>query len=516
MSGMRFQTSQSMKMGQHMKLAPRMIQSMEILQLSLGALEERIEEELESNVTLETFDGASPSGPDDRAKESEGPAPEKIPDVGDSDGATEGDFARLDDMESSYSEAFENEYSAARATRSELEYTPKHSASHFAGQRDGKMDAMANTAAPGASLLEQLSDQWRLADVPEDICTFGGLIIDSLDPDGYLRTDLETIADHAPEGANQPTVEQLTQALMIMQHVLEPAGVAARTVTECLLLQLDAMEQEQGAKSLADVRLLITDHLDDLTHNRLPKVATKSGLTMDQIRDAMEWMGRLSLAPGRQLVNETPQIIVPDAIVEYDEENDRYIASMIDGRVPSLRINPAYSAMSKDRGVEKKTRDFIKTNLSNANWLIDALNQRRQTLQRVLGVVLTAQREFFDFGPSALKPLPMTRVADQLGVHVATISRAVSGKHLQTPQGIIPLRKFFSGGAQTDSGEDVSWAAIKARLQEIVDSEDKAKPLSDDSLVEKLKERGIEIARRTVAKYRAQLGIPAARLRKQH
>jgi RNA polymerase sigma-54 factor len=163
-----------------------------------------------------------------------------------------------------------------------------------------------------------------------------------------------------------------------------------------------------------------------------------------------------------------------------------------------------------------KDRDFLKTSMGNAQWLIDAISQRQHTLLRVIKVVVEAQREYFDFGPQALKPLPMTQVAEQLGIHVATVSRAVADKHLLTPRGVVPLRKFFSGGTQTDTGEDVSWDAIKATLQEVVDAEDKSKPLSDDALADKLKERGLEIARRTVAKYRDQLGIPSARLRKAY
>lgn len=514
MSGMGFNTSQQMHLGQQMKLAPRVIQSMEILQLPLPALQERIEQELESNVALETYEPGA-DNEEDRPREDAGPDVDRELDVG--EGSSEGDFARLDAMESSYEEAFENEYSAARARREELEYIPSHSKSRIAGERDAKLDAMANTAAPGPSLVEQLSEQWSLADVDDDTKALGALILEYIDGDGYLRTDLATIAERAPMNGAAPGIEELEAALQSMQRVLDPTGVAARDVRECLLLQLEAIEEEEGASDELDhVRLLIKDHLEDLSHNRLPKVEQKSGLSMEQIREAMKWMQRLSLAPGRRLVDESPQIIVPDAIVEYEEEHDRYVAYMTDGRIPGLRINPAYSDMAKDRNVEKKTRDFIKTNLSNAHWLIDALNQRRQTLQRVLNVVLTAQREFFDYGPAALKPLPMTQVADQLGVHVATVSRAVAGKHLQTPRGVFPLRKFFTGGMQTESGEDVSWDAVRAALQEIIDGEDKSKPFSDEALVEELKKRGLDIARRTVAKYRAQMDVPSARMRKQY
>jgi RNA polymerase sigma-54 factor len=181
-----------------------------------------------------------------------------------------------------------------------------------------------------------------------------------------------------------------------------------------------------------------------------------------------------------------------------------------------LRISPRYEEMAKDRSVDATTREFVSNNVRQATWLIESINQRRNTLLRVVNVVLARQRDYFDHGPQHLKPLPMIEVADQLGVHVATVSRAVSDKWMQTPRGLVPLRKFFSGGTETQSGESMSWDAVKARLREIVDSEDKARPLSDEALVEELKKRGIEIARRTVVKYRQQLDIPPARRRKVH
>ena len=171
--------------------------------------------------------------------------------------------------------------------------------------------------------------------------------------------------------------------------------------------------------------------------------------------------------------------------------------------------------MAMDNGVEKKDREFLKTNLSNAQWLIDAIGQRRHTLLRVVNAVVDEQRDYFDFGPEALKPLPMQPIADRLGIHVATVSRAVSEKYIMTPRGVVALRSFFSGGLSTESGEDVSANAVRAAIEELIGGENKAKPLSDEAMVKALKERGIEIARRTVAKYRDQLGIPTARMRKQ-
>ncbi|MCA9298370.1 MAG: RNA polymerase factor sigma-54, partial [Phycisphaerales bacterium] len=378
------------------------------------------------------------------------------------------------------------------------------------GERDAKLDAMASAPARSASLTDQLLAQWSLVEVDETLRAPGVLIITFLEDDGYLRTPLETIIERAPE---PPSVEVLHTALRAVQLFLEPAGIAARDARECLLLQIDATEEADDGLRIA--RVLVEDHLDDILQNRLPRVAERSQMSIDEVKHGLQALRRLSLAPARQLINESEPPITPDAIIEYDEEDDRYIAYLNDTRLPNLRINREYAKLAKEKETPRKDKDFLRTNLSNAQWLIDAVQQRRQTLLRVINVVVDAQREYFDFGPEALKPLPMTQVADQLGIHVATVSRAVAEKYLETPRGIVPLRSFFTGGLQTESGEDVSYDAVRAALKETIDNEDKSKPFSDEALVKELKKKGIEIARRTVAKYRGQMDIQSARLRRQ-
>jgi RNA polymerase sigma-54 factor len=520
---MRFDTSQSMRLGQHMKLAPRMIQSMEILQMPAAELEERIEQELEGNITLELAESrgdrqsieSQQAQAERDATENERPLDLSTP--------GQDDFERLESFEAANPDLAVNEYSDRAASRNE-EFEPTYNRARLDGERDAKSDAMAATPARSVSLHDQLLEQWHLTDVDRSLRAPGDLIISFLDDDGYLRTPLEVIADRAPaaeNGAVRPGLEMLENALDALQQALDPPGVAARNVRECLLLQIAALERENAAsdpgrqdESLEIARWLVEDHLDDLMQNRLPKIAAATGLSIEEIKSGLERIKRLSPAPARRLVDNSSPPIKPDAIVEYDEENDRYIAFLADGRMPNLQINRAYAQMAKDRAVPKKDRDFLKTNLSNAQWLIDAVNQRKHTLLRVVNVVVQAQRDFFDYGPQALKPLPMTQVAEQLGIHVATVSRAVADKYLQTPRGIVPLRSFFTGGLATESGEDMSYDAVKAALREVVDAEDKTHPLSDEALVDELKKRGIEIARRTVAKYRDQLGIQSARLRK--
>jgi RNA polymerase sigma-54 factor len=520
-SAMRFDTSQHMKLGQHMKLAPRMIQSMEILQMPLLQLEERIAQELESNVTLEIDDEpADPDlvgspGPDEMA------APDRDGPMTVDEASGKDDFERLDSFERDNPDARDNEFADAAPGPSDFDLLERRSLSRLDGEPDAKSEAMANTASRPESLVEQLQEQWALADVEPALRPLGESIIAYIEDDGYLRTPLETIIDRLPgEASAKPTPEAMRRALQAVQLLLEPTGVAARDTRECLLLQIDALTD--AARTAEDraawgvVRRLVADHLDDLAQNRLPRIAERTGLPIAEIKRAMERMKGLSLAPGRQLVSESPGAIVPDAIVEYDQDQDRYVVYLNDSRMPNLRINQEYARLAREREAPRPTKEFIRKNLSNAAWLIDAVEQRKRTLLRVIRVVVDAQRDYFDYGPQALRPLPMTQVAEQLGVHVATVSRAVADKHLLTPRGVVPLRGFFTGGTQTESGEEVSWDAVKAALKEVIDAEDKSSPLSDDALAEALSQRGIEIARRTVAKYRDQLNIPAARLRKKY
>ncbi|MCZ6837510.1 MAG: RNA polymerase factor sigma-54 [Planctomycetota bacterium] len=507
---MRFDTVQHMKLGQQMKLAPRMIQSMEILQMPLMALQERIDQELESNIALEQLEpGMDEEQLDSERKEEEREdrMGERELVVGDDtpDGAE--DFERLSIMESSYKEAFDNEYGSSRFGAA----TPT-------GERDKKMDAMANVAARGESLTEQLQHQWTFAEVEPDHAQIGSLLIEYINDDGLLSADFETIIDqnHNIPGIT-PTLELLGQTLAELQKWLDPPGIAARDLRESFLNQVDHIELEDEEEHDWDVvRQLIQDHYDDLLENRLPKIAQDSGLSMQHIHDAMGLMHRLKLHPGRDLVPDDVPPIIPDVIVEYDEPSDEYVAGLSHGLLPMLRISKQYEQMAKDKAVDKQTREFVGNNVRNAQWLIESIGQRNNTLLRVVNVVLTRQREYFDHGPQHLKPLPMVDVADQLGIHVGTVSRAVADKWMQTPRGLVALRKFFSGGTETESGESMSWDAVKARLREIVEGEDKFKPLSDEAIAQALKSLGIDIARRTVVKYRQQLDIPPARRRRQY
>ncbi len=493
---MKMELSQHLRIDQRlqMTLAPRMIQSMEILQLPMLALQERINQELESNPVLEVS-----TEPDEETSEqpNDEVTVEEIPE-GEKDLVVTEDNSNVDDFErlSSFGPDFV-EYDVS---------APRSRINRSSSERDPKLEAMANTAAKQTSLDEYLLLQWSFISADQQIKHCGELIISFVDDDGYLRMPLEEL----PSQTNTPmTMEELHQALELVQ-TLDPAGVGARDIKECLLLQLARLGTDTHIE-----RELIVNHLDDIKMNHYPTIAKRTGLSMEQINSVVERIARLDPAPGHAVGQPPVPYIVPDIIVEYDPATDEYYARLADDHLPRLGVSQQYRDMFRSKGLDGKAKEFLQRNIRSAGWLIDAIQQRRRTLMRVVAATIKVQRDFLEKGPEFLKPLPMLQVAEQLGIHVATVSRAVSDKYVQTPGGIFALRKFFSGGTQTSSGEILSWNGIKAKLMRIIEKEDKAKPLSDDQIVEELNNGGLKLARRTVAKYRKVMNIPPARRRKK-
>jgi len=493
-------------------LTPRMIQSMEILQLPLMALEERIEQELVSNPVLEMKDG--PAGEDasevvEIPAEVNGEAREEFSEgeqalvVKEQSNSAE-DFDRLERI----TEYLENE---EFFTNSSLNF---RQASSYDGERDKKLDALNNTADRNVNLTDYLLDQWNFIEAPAGVIAAGKAIINHIDDQGYLRLDLETIKAQSKAPLK---IEDLQAALELI-HELEPAGVGARDIRECLLLQIDALEEdpENEDHDFELERKLVSDHLKDLEMNRYPQISKKLGRPIEDIKEAVRRLSRLHPHPGKQIGADDAPPITPDAFIYYDEDTDRYEIRMANDPADSLYIGGRWRKMLKDKTLDKKTKEFLSNNVRNARWLLESIEQRKSTIARVIRAVVDAQREFFDKGAEFLKPLPMISVADQLGIHVATVSRAVSEKWIQTPKGVFPLRRFFSGGTTNAEGEDMSWDAVKEKLKAIIENEDKNNPLNDDDIVLKLKEQGIDLARRTVAKYRKLLNIPTARQRKEY
>ncbi len=479
-----------------MKLAPRIIQAMEILQLPMMALQERIASELESNPVLELHTpGVDEEAPPARVEESPERGEQEM--IVDESSGNSDDFERLAN--------FDEEF-AADLARSDTPPRPKPA---LPGERDRKMDAMANTAAPEMSLNEYLAEQWRFVEASDEVRAAGEHVINYIDADGYLRTPVEQIHTEADEPIE---TEILTQAIKLVQ-MLEPIGVGARDLQECLLLQL-ALEQQAGRDVALEIEI-VTHFLRDIEMNRLPAIAKRTGKQIEDIKAAIENISHLNPRPGSLIGERIVPGITPDVIVNVTDDGG-IVVSMPDGNSPRLYISKSYRKMARNRETDRKAKQFLRRNIRSAEWVMSAIEQRLDTVRRVTGEVFHVQREFIESGVEALKPLPMADIANKVGVHVATVSRAVSGKYVQTPRGIFPLRMFFSGGTRTDQGQDVSWDAVKAKLKEIIGGEDKSKPLNDDALVIAMKDVGIDIARRTVAKYRNLMNIPPARKRREY
>jgi len=481
-------------MEQRMKLAPHMIQSMEILQLPLLALQERIEQELNSNPVLELEESSEADeadAPEAASAESDDDAEKTL--VVDSENRAE-DFKRLDNLGDDFKDFFDQ--SGPYYSRRDSE------------EKDRKLEAIKNTAAPPQSLHDFLTEQWRLTDVDEPVRKAGAAIIDFIDSRGYLTVPLEQL--HTKDSTDF-TPEHLKEALKLVQQ-LDPPGVGARDLRECLLIQM-----AQSDEDLSFEYRLVADHMDALLENRLPDIARKMECSIERVRQAIERLGKLDLSPGLQVGRNENIPITPDVIVESPNGSDELVVHLADAHLPGLRLNQQYMDMAKDRQVAEKTRKFLQHNIRSAAWIMEAIEQRKNTLLKVSQAIVRHQRGFFEQGPLHLKPLPMSKIADEVGVHLATVSRAVSGKYLQCAWGILPLRKFFSGGTEDASGEAHSWEAIRAKLQQIIDEEDKAEPLNDDEIRKKLAETGISsLARRTVAKYRKLMSIPTARFRRKY
>jgi len=464
---MKLQTTLQPRLEQRLKLAPQIIQSIEILQLPLLALQERIDQELEENPTLEIETPA----------EDETPAEE--PDT---------ELERLTNSMDEWREYFSQ-------TESRRSFSDK----------DEKLEAMQNTSDKPITLQEHLNNQLHLMTISDNIREVAENIIFNLDHNGYLPYPLEEIV-RGMEPAR--TIEEGKAALDIVQG-LEPRGVGARDLMECLLLQLDPRDLHFELK-----RNIVTFHLKDIEQNRLPRVAKVCGLGMDALKQMLAEIAELNPRPGSLFSDEVVPYVVPDIIVEMNE--GKYEVILQEHYLPHLYISPEYQRMLRDSKNGSEAREWIRRKIESAGWLIKAIEQRRNTLYRVASKIVELQKDFLDHGISHLHPLKMQEVADAIGMHVSTVSRAISGKYMQTLRGIYDMKFFFTGGMNMADGQEQSWDSVKQKLREIVAQEDTKNPLSDEEIMKKFAEAGTPIARRTVTKYRKALRISSSRQRRQY
>ena len=376
-----------------------------------------------------------------------------------------------------------------------------------------------NTFSVKESFHQSLEMQLGYSDLKGDDRKIALFVIGSIDDDGYLRRDIESLTDDIAFRLNiETTTEHVERILKVIQE-FEPVGVGARDLRECLLLQLRAKEQTPVRKRAEEI---LENYFEEFSRKHYDRIMTKTGMTKDELKEAMDEIVHLNPRPGGQIddsYTEQAQQIVPDFIL--DNKDGELILTMPKFSVPELRVNKRYAdllmnsaASSGKRG--KEAVSFVKQKLDSAKWFVEAIKQRQNTLQNTMNAILDFQHDFFmDGDETKLKPMVFKNIAEKTGLDISTISRVVNCKYIQTNFGIYPLKYFFSEGMKNENGDEVSTREIKKVLSESIEAEDKKKPLTDEELVNVLSQKGYKVARRTVAKYREQLNIPIARMRKE-
>ena len=456
------------------KLSPLQIQTIKLLELPTLELEQRIKKELEENPVLDEAP---------QSEENEDGSPKNVS---------------------------LNEYPADDPTPSYKLYVNNQS-------KDPK--PQYNTFSVRESFHQSLEMQLGYRHIDERTRSIALFVIGSLDDDGYLRRDLEALSDDISFRLNIETSEEELETILKMIQEFEPIGIGARDLQECLLLQIEAKNKtrQQGI-----AHTILKDYFQEFTKKHYPKIISKLGITQEELKEAIDEIVKLNPRPGGQIddsYTEQAQQIVPDFVLE--EKNGELSMSMPKFSVPELRVNKRYAALlekaagSSDRA-GKEAASFVKQKLDSAKWFIEAIKQRQNTLQNTMNAIIEFQHDYFLEGDETkLKPMVLKNIAEKTGLDISTVSRVVNCKYIQTPFGIFPLKYFFSEGLMTERGEEVSTREIKKILAESVEAENKSKPLTDEELVSVLQQKGYIVARRTVAKYREQLNIPIARLRKE-
>ncbi|MCM1151770.1 MAG: RNA polymerase factor sigma-54 [Alistipes sp.] len=459
------------------KLSPQQIQMIKLLELPTVQLEQRIKQEIEENIVLEE---------EDRTPE-EDAEPQRI---------SVEEYLREDD-------------------------TPAYKSRINNYSKDDKQRPVFLTG--GRSLQEYLVEQLGYRNLSERDMRLAVYLIGSIDEDGYLRRDLESVADDIAFSVGIETSAGELERLLGVIHELEPAGVGARNLRECLLLQMSQKRIDTRPRRLA--RKILTSYFEEFVKKHYEKLIARLQISEEDFREAIAEIRHLSPKPGNLYAEggtDTTPYIIPDFILDY--QDGRFHLSLNSYNVPEVRINRRYVEMirdmvSSDGSVKEKDKEaiqFVKSKIDSAKWFISAIRQRHDTLMRTMQTILDYQQEYFKDGDqSKLRPMILKDIADRTGLDVSTISRVVNSKYVQTQFGIILLKSLFSEAMQTSSGEEVSSYEIKNILQQCIDEEDKRRPLTDETLMDILNSKGYRIARRTVAKYREMLNIPVARLRKQ-
>jgi RNA polymerase sigma-54 factor len=463
---------------QRLMLTQKMQQALQILQLSGLELDQYIQQELEQNPVLEQV-----------LKEPE-QAPEIVapPEPQVSDGANTFE-----------SEPFDLDAYSRQLNDGHIEGTDLSRNADSQARREYYENSITKAESFSSLLLTQL----RLATEDPRTLVIGERIIGDIDRRGYFTAPMEEVAEELGE-----PVEEIERVLRIIQR-FEPTGVGARDVVECLLLQIAVEYPDEP-----ELKVLVQQHLEELERRQIPKIAKAMGVRPERVEELKDLLSKLNPWPGHEFSSDPPQYVTPEVVVEKIDEE--YVVYLSDETLPELRINQDYRKMIRGGRVTGDEKKYIRDKVESAKWLIRNIQQRQQTILRITRAIVEVQRDFLDKGVEYIKPLTLQEIADKVGVHEATVSRTTRGKYVQTPQGLFELKYFFSPGLRKDSGGEQSSKSVQSIIQKIIADEDKSKPLSDQKIALMLQAQGLNIARRTVAKYREGLGILPTSLRKEY
>ena len=481
---------------QQMILTPKMQQAIEILQLSSLELERYIEQQLTENIMLEEepsqsqeTEEASPADettsdgiPTDETTTDEATPKEEVPQDGEVEPTIDAELEKL--MESF------NDYNYEGRDFSVSDH-------------DGKRGFIENTAAEAESMTKNLLGQLSLStDSPTDF-KIGEWIISEIDKRGYFSSSLE-------EGAEKLGVsaEEIERVLRIIQ-TFTPIGIGARDLRECLLIQVEASDDDEPF-----LKKIIEEHLEKLAKKQYPKIAQVLKISVQRVQELASMVASLEPIPGRYFGNREVIYITPDVIVK--KVDGEYVVYLDDDGFPRLRISPFYRKLLKEYRDNPKTREYIKDKLRSAQWLVKNIQQRKETILKVAQNIVDVQKEFFEKGVAHLRPLTLKEIAERIGMHESTVSRVTTNKYMETARGIFELKYFFSSGITSDYGDTASSTSVKEMIRTLIDNEDKHKPLSDQKITELLNRRGLNIARRTAAKYREELGVLSSKYRREY
>jgi RNA polymerase sigma-54 factor len=479
-------------------LAPQLQQSLAVLQVATLELKALVDQEIQQNPVLEEVPEAEEAQEtreeDTTASESNDPT-EPPEDVQFDPATPSSEQEPVDDFQAE----FEKLAQLDQDWRDHFSQT--NLPSRQSPEEEERREFLMNSIVAETSLQEYLLDQMRLSELPENLAPIGEMIIGNIDDYGYLQLKPEDLA--LTTGV---PVEDIRKVLAVV-HSFHPPGVGARDLRECLMIQ---MERADHIHTL-EYRI-VRDHMEALGKRRIPEIARATGLTVEQVQQAIERISRLDPKPGRSFLPANHQYVVPEVFVQRNGED--YVVTINDEQVPRLRISNTYKDIMSNPGSSNEVRDYIRDKIRAGKFLIKSIHQRHQTILNIANEIVKRQRDFFDRGITHLKPLTMGQVAEVVGVHETTVSRAVSGKYMQTPHGVFDMKFFFSSGFTTTDGSNLSNTSIKEMISEVVRNEPPSAPYSDDQIVKLMAGKNIKLARRTVAKYRSELNILPSNLRR--